>query len=425
MRVLLIHQAFVAGDEAGGTRHFEFGRRLATHGDRLTVVASQVSYLTGQRINARSSQPLGRQYVDGVEILRAYAPSITHRGFGWRVVGFVVFALTSLVAGLRAGPADIVMGTSPPLFQALSSWCLARLRRRPYLLEVRDLWPEFAIEMGVLRNPVLRLIARRIEAFLYHHADHLLVNSPAYVDYLRGKGVCPERISCIPNGVDPSMFLPEPGGAEVRSRFGLENKIVVTYAGAFGMANDLGTLITAARRLREDSRIHFLLVGDGKSRASLETACHQYGLTNVTFAGPVPKMSLPAVLAASDICVATLMNIPHFTTTYPNKVFDYMAAGRPIVLAIDGVIRDVIERAGAGVFAQPGDAEDVARAILRLAGDPELRRRLGASGRSYVVVHFNRAQQADTFRILAHSLLSCRETREVPARNDRRGRGKR
>ena len=414
MNVLLIHQSFTSGREAGGTRHFELGQRLAAHSDRLTIVASQVSYLTGRPVDPGRRGLFYREPSGVVEVLRAYAPPAYHRPFFMRVVSFVVFAQASVWAGLRAGPVDVVMGTTPPLFQAFSAWLVARLRRKPFLLEVRDLWPKFAIDMGVLRNPLLKALARGAERFVNRHADHQLVNSPAYRDHLLDQGVPAGKVSLVPNGADVDMFDPSARGEQFRTRYGLADKLLVLYAGALGMANDLKTVIEAADRLRDRGEVHFLLVGDGKERAGLEGEVRRRGLTNVTFAGPLPKDRMPEALAAADLCLATLMNLPAFTTTYPNKVFDYMAAGRPTLLAIGGVIREVIEAAGGGVYVPPGDAAALAAAVERLSGDVPLREQMGRSARRYVAQHFNRSRQAEEFRRVLRALAAGQELSPCP-----------
>jgi glycosyltransferase involved in cell wall biosynthesis len=292
------------------------------------------------------------------------------------------------------------MGTTPPIFQALSAWFVAFLRRKPFLLEVRDLWPEFGIGMGVLTNPVLIRLARWLEQFLYARATHILVNSPAYVDYLRRKGIKTEKITFIPYGTDIDMFTPAVDGSRIRKMLGLEGKFVVLYAGAIGQANDIQTVLRAAGHLRGESGIRFVLFGDGKERARLQAQAERGDLTNVIFAGAYPKKEMPAVLAAADVCLAILQDIPMFRTTYPNKVFDYMAAGRPTVLAIDGVIRRVIEASGGGVFVQPGDDESLARTILELAGNPQRVRQMGTSGRDYLVRNLDRRDKlADTLKL--------------------------
>ncbi len=444
MHVLLIHQAFVGPGEAGGTRHYELARHCVDrHGFRFTVVASPVSYLSGQRAASagdtvssgeagrgtagggrRVSNPgvAGVEDYAGVRVLRAYAPATLHRSFLWRIIAFLNFMITSALLAFRAGPADVVMGTTPPIFQAVSAWLVAAVRRRPFLLEVRDLWPEFAVDMGILKNPVLIALARWLERFLYARASHLLVNSPAYRDYLLGKGIAAEKITFIANGVDADMFDTNPErGRDFRRAWDLEDRFVVTYAGALGAANDIPTLLQAARRALSalgttsttrhgaggaGSRIQFLLVGDGKERQKLEAIKEEWKLDNVTFTGTVPKAAMPEVLAASDACVAILQDIPMFRTSYPNKVFDYMAAGRPTILAIDGVIRQALEAAQGGLFVPPGDDEALAAAVVTLAADPDRARAMGEAARAYVLKHFDRRQQADEFAALLQGMAA-------------------
>ena len=408
MHILLIHQAFVSPAEPGGTRHYELASHLAQHGHRFTIVASDLSYLTGRRTVARD-RLVTEQDLDGVRVLRAYTYPSLHRSFFWRIVSFLSFMLTSVWAALRAGPVDVVMGTSPPMFQAVSAWLVAAVRRRPFVLEIRDLWPEFAIDIGVLRNQVLIVLSRWLEHFLYACATHILVNSPAYRDYLLNKGVPAGKISLIPNGVDPDMFTPDARGERVRQAWGLNGNFVVTYAGALGLANDIPTILKAANRLRDLPQIHFLLVGDGKERANLEALARQLQLPNVTFTGSRPKREMSEILAASNACIATLKDIPMFRTTYPNKVFDYMAAGRPTILAIDGVIRQVVEVANGGIFVPPGDDAALANAVLSLSEDHRRAAAMGVAARAHVVEHFNRHQQALQFATVIQRLAVAKE----------------
>jgi len=399
MNILLIHQAFVSPKEGGGTRHYEFARHLLANGYGFTVVASNLSYLSGKKVS-NSDELIEEENLDGIKVLRAYTYPALHRGFVWRVISFFSFMFTSIIAGLKAGKVDIVMGTSPPIFQALSAWLVASIRQCPFLLEIRDLWPVFAIDMGVLTNPFLIRLSQWLELFLYARAHHILVNSPAYVEYLISKGVAAEKISLVANGVDPDMFKPESRGESIRERLKLQDKFVVTYAGALGMANDIPTLLRTAGRLKERKSIHFLLVGDGKERNTLEIMANETGLSNVTFTGSVPKDEIPEYLAASDACVATLMDIPMFKTTYPNKVFDYMAAERPTILGIGGVIRDVIESANGGIVVPPGDDVAMAAAIVDLATNRERAANMGKSARNYVILNLNRHCQAELFMML-------------------------
>ncbi|WP_419662632.1 glycosyl transferase, family I [Desulfosarcina variabilis str. Montpellier] len=403
MHILLIHQAFVSPKQAGGTRHFEFAQRCLKRGHKFTIVASNISYIDGKR-NTAGNRLVTHEEAEGVGVSRAFTYAALHKSFIWRVVSFLSFMITSIVAGLRAKDVDLVMGTSPPIFQAVSAWLLAKLKGKPFLLEIRDLWPEFAIDMGVLKNPSLIWLSRKLESFLYQKANHLIVNSPAYKNYLIDKGIPPEKISLVPNGVDPNMFKPNEKGNGFRKRYQLDGKFVATYAGALGMANDIQTILGAADCLKNNSDIHFLLVGDGKERQHLESRAKVMELNNVTFTGAQPKNSMANILASSDACLATLMNIPMFKTTYPNKVFDYMAAGRPTVLAIDGVIRDVIEAAQGGIFVPPNNPEELAEAVAMLHDDPDRAKEMGQSARHHVATFFNRNVQAKQFIDLVESL---------------------
>lgn len=406
MKVLLIHQAFVSPDQAGGTRHYEFARHCAARGDRFTIIASSLSYLTGNRIASSVTRGKDPDQDGGIRILRAYTLPALHRSFVWRVMSFISFMCSSIWAGLRGEPVDLVMGTSPPIFQAVSAWMVAAIRRRPFLLEVRDLWPEFAIDMGVLKNSILIALSRWLENFLYRRASHIIVNSPAYRDYLIGKGVPEQKVSLIPNGVDPEMFEVADERALVRKNLRLDNCFVVTYAGALGLANDIPVILRAAKKLVDQSDIHFLLIGDGKERKNLEELAKTLELRNVTFLGARPKVEMAGLLAASDACVATLQNIPMFRMTYPNKVFDYMAAGKPILLGIDGVIRKVVEECRGGIYFCPSDDDALAKAVRELCKDRSEGCRMGQRARELVLKNFDRRDHAESFRELLVNMAS-------------------
>jgi glycosyltransferase involved in cell wall biosynthesis len=394
---LLIHQAFAGTGDAGGTRHYELARCLAADGHRFTVVTSNLSYLTGRpRKTERYIGPEG--WEDSVRVVRTWTLNALHRSFVWRVAAFLSFMVSSVVASLRVRNVDLVIGTSPPIFQAVAAWVVSVLKRVPFILEVRDLWPEFAIDMGVLSNPTLIRFSRWLEGFLYSRATQIIVNSPAYEKYLLERGVPEAKITVVPNGVDPSMFDTEEDGREYRRELAFGPQVfIATYAGALGMANDIPTILRAAKLLEGRGDIKFVLVGDGKERPNLEGMAAKMELSNVVFPGSVAKARMPGVLAASDACLATLMNIPMFKTTYPNKVFDYMAAARPTVLGIDGVIREVVESAGGGIFVPPGDPEALAEAVTRLADDRQAAREMGQRARAYVEQHFDRRQQSALF----------------------------
>jgi glycosyltransferase involved in cell wall biosynthesis len=302
---------------------------------------------------------------------------------------------SSFITAMQVKDVDIIMGTTPPIFQAFSAWLVAFLRRKPFLLEVRDLWPEFIVSMGVFNNPILIKLARMLEMFLYRRATHILVNSPAYKTYIEEKGIPAKKITFIPYGADIQMFYPEMDGSHLR-----QDKFLVLYTGALGQANDIYTILRAASHLKENEHIQFLLFGDGKERPKLQAEAQKLQLNNLLFAGVRPKHQIPAIIAAADVCLAILQDIPMFRTTYPNKVFDYMAAGKPTILVIDGVIRQVIEESQGGMYVAPGDDRQLADTVFALSSQPDRVKKMGSNARSYLEKHLDRQVMLEKTRDL-------------------------
>ncbi len=419
MHILLIHQAFVTGGDAGGTRHYEFARHLIRHGHRVSVITSDISYLTGIRKkdahkkdarkedthkedthkeDARKEaveRAAGNPTEDSnLRIYYSFTSSGLHKGFLPRLFSFFSFMISAFFTALSIPDVDVVWGTSPNLFQALTAWLSARCKRSRFLLEIRDLWPDFAIELGVLKNPFLIACSRGLETFLYRHADRIIVNSPGFIPHIQKKsGQTP---TLIPNAADIAMFTAtEADRKDFRHQHGLEHAFVVMYCGAHGPANDLNVVLDAAELLREDTNIRFVFVGSGKDKVRLVESAKKRNLDNVIFIPPVSKTDMPRVMAAADAGLAILKPIPLFKTTYPNKVFDTMAAGKPVLCQIDGVIREVIEKYDAGLFIEPGNPIALASVVREVAAAPARCREMGVNGQAAIRTHFSREQTAN------------------------------
>ena len=404
MHILLIHQAFATLSEAGGTRHHELALFLSENGCQVTIIASPISYLTGGFSDTKETD--GDH--PGIKIIRPPVYNALHKSFLHRVLNFISFMVSSFWVGLRVKNVDLVWGTSPPIFQGLTAWALARLKRVPFLFEVRDLWPAFAVAVGVLRSKVLILASECLERFLYRSADCLLVNSPGFMVHVQERGA--RDIRLVPNGTDVSMFDTDDNGGQFRKFQGLEEKFIALYAGAHGMSNDLGVVLSAADKLRDLPDLAIILLGDGKEKANLQAEAARMDLENIYFIPSIAKSEMSNALAAADICIAILKPVELYKTVYPNKVFDYMAAGRPVVLAIDGVIREVVERAQAGTAVPPGNPQALAETIRMYYADPDLGRLQGLNGRNHVITKFNRPKLAQN---LLEIILSMTDKDEV------------
>jgi len=399
MHILLLHQAYAGLNQYGGTRHAELGNYLIEKGHQFTVIGSKINYLTGEKTTQEELVP------ERFRFLGADTYFGLHKSYFLRALNFMSFMASSFLIGLRIEHVDLIWGTSPPIFQILPAWLLAKIKRIPLVFEVRDLWPAFPVDMGVIQNKFIIWMAEKVEVFFYQRADQIVINSPGFKNHLLEKGISAEKIKVVPNGVDTSQFPPQIEGDDFRKDFDLEDSLVVLYAGAHGLANDLETVLLAAEHVKNAPEIVFVLVGDGKSKAELKLFADKRALKNVRFIPAQPKTAMPRVLAAADICLAVLKDIPMFKTTYPNKVFDYMAAGKPTLLMIDGVIREVVENAGGGIFVTPGDPVALADAVKLLANQPQRRKEMGLSARSYLQDNFRRSDQADTMENLFRELL--------------------
>jgi glycosyltransferase involved in cell wall biosynthesis len=410
LHILVVHQYYLRPGQPGGSRFNEMCRLWAEAGHRVTVIAGTLNYVTGETPDQYRGRWVTVEKDGDVAVYRCRVPSTYHQGRFGRLFAFAGFVLSGTTAALRVERPDVVIATSPPLTAAVPGWIAARLRWRKakFVFEVRDLWPETWVLLGTLnRTSVLARIMYLLERWAARTADKVNVLTPAFrEDMVRRQVTTDDKIVFIPNGADVDSFRPGPRDNEMRRTLGWGNRIVVLYAGAHGVPNALGQLVDAAAELRDRQDILIACVGDGIERASLEARVAAAGLTNIVFHGAQPKERMPDIVNACDIGTAVLANNISFHTVYPNKVFDYMACERPVLIAIDGVARDLVcNQAKAGLFAEPEDARKIAAAIRQLADDPALRRELGANGRTWVVANATRDALAAKYLDVMQSLV--------------------
>jgi glycosyltransferase involved in cell wall biosynthesis len=315
---------------------------------------------------------------------------------------------------MAVGHPDVIIVESPPLFDAIAGRILAWLKRCPFIFMVADLWPEAAVQMGVLRNKVLIRLSEWLEWSTYRRASLVWVVSEGIRDLLIRRGLSPERIFLLTNGVDTTLFLPM-SKKLARAELGWDNRFIVLYAGTHGLAQGLSTIISAAEQMRDRSDIHIYFVGDGEVKAGLVARAQSGDLENVTFLDSQPHDRLPLLLAAADVCVVPLRKVALFETTLPVKMFEVMACARPMLLSADGKAREVAEqRAGAAIYVEPENAEALVSAILYLREHPEVAEKLGNRGRAFVETHFDRERLTIQLEARVAMLLGKKAPISVP-----------
>lgn len=356
MRILVIHQYYLGQGEGGGSRFNQFAKYWSKRGHKVTVIAGTVHYATGKKEDRyRGKWVVEEEAKDNVSVYRTYVSPGYNKSFLGRLVAYLSFTVSSFWAGVfLAGKQDLILASSPPLSVGISGILIALFKRAPFVFEVRDLWPESAIETGVLKNRWLIKSSFWLEAWIYRRAEKINVLTPAFKQRLiEVKGVAAAKIIMIPNGADLDIFLPGDKDNWVRKEYHLNNKFVVMYMGAHGVANDLSVFVELARELQGYKDLLFMLVGDGMEKPMLVRKAREYGLRNVIFVDSQPKSRIVDYCNAADVCSAVLRGVDIFRTVYPNKVFDYMACAKPVIVAIDGVARKLVEDARAGVYVQP------------------------------------------------------------------------
>jgi glycosyltransferase involved in cell wall biosynthesis len=388
MHILYMVQYFNSPDDPGGSRAWEFAGRWAAQGHTVTLLAGNLNHKTLSTITTPTAAP------SGVTVVRVPTYNRIRGSYARRIVNFLSYAAGAALRALTIRHVDVVYASSTPLTTGAAGWLVAALKRTRFVSEVRDLWPESAIVAGVLTRGAFVRLVERAERFLYARADTLVALSEGIRTGIIERGGAPEKVALVPNGADDwtvdEPIRPAPGLPIDTSQY-----FVCTYVGALGRWNSLETVLECAQRL-EGTRVRFLLVGDGDHRDALRAQAEALGLTNVVFHGAIPKKRVLEFLAASHVCILCTWRDPFLGTVLQNKIFDYMAAGRPVVAAAQGELAALVEAADCGWVTPPGAADELARRCLELAdADPQLLHQKGANGRRHVEQHYRRSQLAD------------------------------
>lgn len=408
MKITFLCQYFPPEMGAPSARTYEHAKHWARLGHEVTVITGFPNHPTGIIRPEYRGHVVKRENIEGIDLLRTWVYCTANKGFFRRSLNFFSFFFSSLILGsLLTRRPDVVIGTSPQFFCALSAYLLSLIKRAPFIFEVRDIWPQSAVELGALKNRLLIRALEAIELHLYRRAQAIIVVAESTKPYLLQKGIAGAKIRCIPNGIDAEYIRRsrDEAAGKLREKLALRDRFIVSYIGTHGMSHALDVVLHAARRLQTDPAVHFLFVGEGAEKGKLKRLAAELSLGNVTFIDEQPRAELPAFYRASDVSLVPLRKLPLFKKVLPSKLFELMGAGCPIICSVEGEAANLVRRARAGLCIEAENRDSLVAAILSVRAEPELRRQLGLNGRRFAETHCLRSALAEDYLHTLSSIL--------------------
>src|SRR5688572_6917204 len=369
--ILFLSDNFPPETNAPATRTFEHTRRWVRAGARVTVVTTAPNFPAGKIFPGYQNRLFQREWIDGVDTVRVWTYITANEGVARRTLDYMSFMVSGFLAGLFLRRPDVIVCTSPQFFTACAAYVLSLFKRRPFVFELRDLWPDSILAVGAARESKAIRALKRLEYFLYRKAARIVSVTNSFKTVLSSNGIPAGKIAVVRNGTDLASFTPGAKPDELVKQHGLTGKFVAAYIGTVGMAHGLETILEAAEKLASNKRVAFVVVGDGAEHSSLQEETRRRGLTNVIFVGRVGKDDVLRYWRLADVALVLLRDRPVFRHVLPSKIFEAMATARPIVLGVLGESAELLQAADAGVVIQPENAEALAKAIAHLAANPQ------------------------------------------------------
>ena len=399
MKILFLTHYYTPEGNAPASRVSALAERWVAAGHEVTILTGAPNVPDGVVYPGYRNRWRQTETINGVKVVRIWTYIAPNKGTIRRIANYVSYMLSAFWNGLWMKRPDVMIATSPQFFCGWAGVLLHWFRRFPFVLEIRDIWPESmsAVDAG-LPGPILKVIGV-MEKMMYRSAGHIVTVGQGYVEKLIARGVPADKISVIMNGVDKKLFFPRPPDEKLLAEHGLTGKFVCSYIGTIGMACGLKTALDAAellkRRGRDDIRI--VLVGDGAQREALQKKTTERHLDNVLFTGRRPKAEMPNWVASSNVNLVHLKKSDLFTTVMPSKIFESAGCARPILMGVDGFAKKLVLDAGAGIGMEPENAEEMADALEKFAADPELCRQLGQNAYDNIATKYDRDTQAEEY----------------------------
>ena len=405
MKILFLTHYFPPEVNAPASRTVEHCREWVRAGHEVIVVTCAPNHPNGRLYPGYRNRLWQTETIDGIEVVRLWTYLAPNEGFLRRTLNYVSYLVTATMAAPWLRSTHVVVSTSPQFFCGLAGYLVSRLKRAPWVLEIRDLWPESILAVGAIRNPTVISTLEALERFAYRKADALVSVTDSFIDHFAKVGIDTNKAHVIKNGVDLDRFSKPVKDPALLRELGLEGKFVAAYFGTHGMAHHLETVLEAASLLQHDHRVAFLLAGGGAERERLLALKNERGLTNVVMLDQQPKDRMPALWGAIDASLVLLKKSDLFKTVIPSKIFEAMAMRRPIILGVEGESRALVDEAGCGIAIEPESPTELASAVPRLADDPALAAGLAESGRRFVETRFDRKVLAAAYADLLASLV--------------------
>lgn len=391
MKVAVVYQYYQGHGAPGHSLVYELTQFLGDRVHDVTVISGETGYMQQNSPTLPWYRRLVRRERDGkVKVVRTYTYSELHRSYLGRLLGFISFSLSCPIGLLTIEKPDVVLASSPPIFPMFPAWLICKLRRIPFVFEVRDLWPASAVQMGITNNRQLIAIMAWIERVLYNQSVKIVALTEGIRDDICERGWPKSKVDLVTCGVDFNKLYPDAAAAAlIRDKYGWQDKKIVLYFGALGEANNLSVTLRTAHRVKIRRDIIFVLIGDGMKRAEIENSVLENGLTNVLVLPPVPKDDARLYINAADLCLVTLRDIPLFDGAIPTKLIDYMACGKAVLCGVRGEAQRIVNDAGAGVTFEPDDDHQLSELLLKLLSNKNRVEKMGMDALAYVQRRFS------------------------------------
>jgi glycosyltransferase involved in cell wall biosynthesis len=403
MKILFYSQYFYPETNAPANRWTYFAEYLSKKGHEITVLTSFPNHPLGKIFKGYKNCWRFIEKKEEIEIIHTWTYVSSSRKFLSRLLNYFSFAFSSYFNSryLKNKNFDCFIASSPPLSVPIIGKMIAKKFKIPFILDLRDVWPEAAISTGYLKKGFLYNLAEKWERKVYQEAKKIIVNSPAILEELnQNKDVPLKKLEYIPNGADLEFFCSDRNYEEIERKYGLKNKFVVLYTGLLGFAQAPEFLVDTAKILAENKEIVFLIVGEGPLKKDLELKIKKLGLKNIILTGQRLREEMPLFVARGDICLVPYKNKTTFKKNIPSKMFDYMAAGKPIIINLKGVASNIIEQASAGLLVEPENSQSLAENILKIYHNESLREKMGSAAKIYAENNYNKKVISEKLEII-------------------------